>query len=72
LLTTGILNSIFLTAPFVQTESGKEALNKQARLAIDGLFAEALSKDREAVAAVYRRAVDALYPSGSLVTPRAS
>jgi hypothetical protein len=37
-------------------------LKKQAHLVYEGLFSDAVSKDREEVAAAYRRSVDALYP----------
>jgi uncharacterized membrane protein len=60
-LTIGMLNSMSLIAPFVQTEFAKEALNDQASLAFEGLFSDALSKDREDVAAAYHRFVHALY-----------
>jgi uncharacterized membrane protein len=61
-VTIGMLDSISLIAPFIQTEAGKEALKKQAHLVYEGLFSDAVSKDREEVAAAYRRSVDALYP----------
>jgi hypothetical protein len=60
MLTIGMLNAISLIAPFVQTGTGKEALTNQMQLASEGFFADAVSGDREEVAAAYRRAAQAL------------
>jgi uncharacterized membrane protein len=60
MLTIGMLNAISLIAPFVQTGAGKEALTNQMQLASEGFFADAVSGDREEVAAAYRRAAQAL------------
>lgn len=63
MLCIGMLNSISLIAPFVQAEAGKEALNNQARLLSEGLLPNMVRSDREDIAAAYRRAAEALYPS---------
>jgi len=61
MLTIGMLNSISLIAPFIEVESGKEALNTQAQLVWEGFFSDAVSRDREDVMAAYRHAVEALH-----------
>ena len=60
MLTIGMLNAISQIAPFVQTETGQEALSNQVQLALEGFFADAVSGDREDVAGAYRRAAHAL------------
>jgi uncharacterized membrane protein len=60
MLTIGMLNAISLIVPFVQAEAGKGALSNQVQLASEGFFSDAVSGDREDVAAAYRRAVQAL------------
>jgi uncharacterized membrane protein len=60
MLTIGMLNAISLIAPFVQAETGREALSNQVQLASEGFFSDAVSGDREDVAAAYRRAAQAL------------
>jgi uncharacterized membrane protein len=60
MLTIGMLNAISLIAPFVQAETGREALSTQVQLASEGFFSDAVSGDREDVAAAYRRAAQAL------------
>jgi uncharacterized membrane protein len=60
MLTIGMLNAISQIAPFVQTETGREALSNQVQLASEGFFSDAVSGDREDVAAAYRRAAQAL------------
>jgi hypothetical protein len=60
MLTIGMLNAISQIAPFVQAETGKDAMSNQVQLASEGFFADAVSGDREDVAAAYRRAAQAL------------
>jgi uncharacterized membrane protein len=59
MLTIGILNSISLIAPFVESEAWKEALNTQAQLAWEGLSSGAVNLDRQDVKVAYRLAVEA-------------
>ena len=60
MLTIGMLDALSLIAPFVMTETGREALSNQVQLASEGFFSNAVSGDREDVAAAYRRAAQAL------------
>jgi uncharacterized membrane protein len=60
MLTIGMLNAISQIAPFVQAETGKDAMSNQVQLASEGFFADAVSGDREDVAAAHRRAAQAL------------
>jgi uncharacterized membrane protein len=60
MLTIGMLDAISLIAPFVMAETGREALSNQVQLASEGFFSNAVSGDREDVAAAYRRAAQAL------------
>jgi hypothetical protein len=60
MLTLGMLHSISLIAPFVEAEAGRAALKNQVQLVREGFSSDAISGDREAVAAAYRLAVEAL------------
>ena len=61
MLTIGMLNSISLIAPFVESEPWKEALNTQAQLAWEGFSSEAVSLDREDVKVAYGVALAAFH-----------
>ncbi len=61
MLTIGMLNSMSLIAPFLESEAWKEALNIQAQLAWEGFSSDAVNRDREDVMAAYHLAVEALH-----------
>ncbi len=65
MLTIGILNSISLIAPFVESAAWKKALHTQAQLAWEGFSLDAVNGDREDAKVAYRLAVEAFHsPAG--------
>lgn len=63
MLTTRLMRSISEIAPFLQTTAQRLALREQVALAFEGFNPDAVSRDREEVAAAYQCAVEGLQTS---------